>query len=255
MIDILSVVLGVIQEIVQIADEMEQAGTQAARLVRRLAELEAPVKRMRKSVEEGKDIFTEKNIRRLENLTTEGRDFLRRIKATNLFWRVLNRRSDLERFHALTEDIKEVVLIFNFEINVQAWEQENERDRENDWRRLLHIEKMLEEQHKGFEKAKEQIIVEQKKMHGEIMSHLQQSVSGADVRQRTTVRAIGVNCFLKKKCPFPWNYGPGGCMAEVTRKYPNEITSSFRSSNRYVYPHFLPKQRVFGSLLLTNLML
>lgn len=55
MIDILSVVVSAIQDIAQIAEELEEAGTQAARLARRLAELERPVEQMARSVKDGKD--------------------------------------------------------------------------------------------------------------------------------------------------------------------------------------------------------
>lgn len=127
MVDVISAVLAVIQEIVQIIDEMEEVGTQAPRVARRLANLEGPVKLMQKSGEEGKDVCPETNLRRSENLMTQGHAFLRELKGRNPIRQVVNRHSVVERFHTLTEDIKEVVLMFNFELNFQAWKQENEK--------------------------------------------------------------------------------------------------------------------------------
>lgn len=204
MVDVISVVLAAIQEIVQIVDEIEEVGTQAARLARRLATLEGPVKRVKKYAEEGKYIYPERKVRRLEDLVRQVHAFLRELKVRNLFRNVVNRRSDLERFHTLTEDLKEVVVMFNFELNFQAWDQENERDRENDGKRLLHIEKMLEDQAaRGFEHAEEPIIVEQKAMYEELMSYNSQSTTGADGRQSITVRAIYLNFYLRKNnVPF-----------------------------------------------------
>lgn len=88
----------------------------------------------------------------------------------------MNRWSGLERFNHLTDEIKEVVLMFNFGLNVQAWEQENERDRDNDSKRLLHIakiieehmERLVEEQLKGFgelKRANEIMIGEQQRIY------------------------------------------------------------------------------------------
>lgn len=190
MVDVISVVLAVLQEVVKMANEMEEVGTQAARLARRLADLEGPVKRIKNSVEEGNDIFPARNFRRLENLVTEGHAFLRELKDRNSFRRVMKRRSDLEKFQALTEDTKEVILIFNFELNVQGWEQENDWDQNNDERRLLHIEEMLEKQlTNGFER----VLGMQSKMLEEFKSHLrEQRTTEAAVALPTTVRAI---CF------------------------------------------------------------
>lgn len=197
MVDVISVVLAVIQEVVRIADDMEEVGTQAARLARRLAGLEGPVVQMKASIEEGKNVFPERDVRRLENLVTEGLDVLQKLKARKIFGRVKNRHSDRKKFHTLTEEIKEVVMIFNFGLSVRAWDTESEGDREKDERRLLHMETMLEEQKLMHEEQK-LMHEEQKKMHEDSMGHLRQGCAiGATVAQPLTVRAIYFSFYLE----------------------------------------------------------
>lgn len=198
MIEVISTILGVIKEIVRISDEMEEAGTQASRLARRLVELERPLGKLKRSVDEEKYLPHEKNLRRLESLVKEAKVFLIDFKGRNLFRRVMNRQSDLETFVTLTNELKDVVHIFNFSLNVHVWEQESEKDREDDLKRLLHIEKMLEEhtekvveeQRIEFRRAAEEIIGGQNKMYLE-QKRMYQEFKNYLGRRRTVDRRIG----------------------------------------------------------------
>lgn len=190
MMEILSAILDVINVIVRITDELEEAGTQAARLARRLVELEGPLGQLKRSIDEGKEVPHERNFRRLERLVKEAMVFLLEFKGRNLFRRVINRQSDLETFRTLTNELKDIVHIFSFSLNVQVWERESEKDREDDLKRLLQIEKMIEEQWIEFRRAAAEIIggqnkvyLMQKRIYEEFKNYLD--------RRRTVDRRIG----------------------------------------------------------------
>ncbi|CAB1105815.1 unnamed protein product [Ectocarpus sp. CCAP 1310/34] len=135
MVDVAVVVLRVLAEVRDVAEDVMENDRQACRLLKRALAIEAPVL----AVQNGTSLTSADSLRQLLTTVEKIRNFLEEYARMTKFNRALNRRSNAAEFMRLGLNLTEGMQALHLEVAVDVWAKEDASDRQEDIENMLDM--------------------------------------------------------------------------------------------------------------------
>lgn len=166
MADVAVVILRVVAEIRDVAEDIKENDRQACRLLKRVLAIEPPVL----AVREGTKLSSSESLRQLLATVEKIRNFLGRYARTSKFNRALKRKANADKFTQLGVILTEGMQALHLDVAVDAWTKEDASDR------LADLENMVDMMEK-MERSRTD-------NHAEVMGVLKVSMEGVRILRR-----------------------------------------------------------------------